>query len=270
MEENLKAKLEKLREVIITTGGCAVAYSGGVDSSLVLSVAKEVLGDRCVAVIAESSTYSRREFNEAVGWVKKQEINYRVIHSEELDIPEFSNNPPERCYHCKKELFKKVWEVARQLGFGAVLDGTNADDLLDYRPGIKAAGELGVISPLMEAGITKNEVRKISREVYRLPMADKPAMPCLATRFAFGSSITRYKLKQIEAIEDQLYNLGFRNFRARHHGDILRIEVGQDELRWVLDEDLRRSIIRFSKEMGFTYVTIDLEGYRMGSMNIKL
>lgn len=267
MDQNLKAKFEKLREVVNKTGGCVVAYSGGVDSSLVLSVAKEVLGDRCVAVIAESSIYPKRENNEAVKWVKSQKISYRIIHSEELDIPGFSTNPPDRCYHCKKELFKKMWEVARQLGFGAILDGTNADDALDYRPGMKAALELQVISPLMEAGITKDEVRKISRDVYNLPMADKPAMPCLATRFPYGSPITRYKLKQIETIEDHLHNLGFHNFRARHHGDILRIEVGQDELKRMLEEGLRQSIIRFSKEAGFTYVTLDLEGYRTGSMN---
>lgn len=265
--EEIKLKFNRLKRILEETEGCAVAFSGGVDSSLVLAVAHETLGDRCLAVIATSSTYPLSEFNQALNWVKHHNIPYTVIASEELDIKEFSNNPPDRCYYCKSELFKKVWKQAYAHGLKCVADGTNADDAVDFRPGLNAACELGVLSPLMKADLAKEEIRTLAREVYNLPMADKPSMACLASRFPYGSEITKDKLIQVEKIEAFLEREGFRIYRARHHGDIVRLELGPDEMNVAIKEDIRKKISTFAKAQGFTYVTLDLEGYRTGSMN---
>jgi uncharacterized protein len=270
VNDSLMTKYDRLRTTIRKAGPCAVAYSGGVDSTLVLRVAKDVHGNRLLAVIATSSTYARREFEEAVRWVRMHGIEYLVIHSEELDIPGFRNNSVNRCYFCKRELFTKIKQIAAARGIHAVLDGTNADDLQDFRPGLKAAEEIGIVSPLRDAGLTKAEIREISRDKYRLSTADKPAMACLASRFPYGSSITREKLKQIETIEDHLMSSGFRNFRARHHGSVVRIELSLRDLHRMLDESIRRDTVRCAKNQGFSYVTLDLEGYRTGSMNEEL
>ena len=270
MIPELTTKLERLRSILKNTGGCAVAFSGGVDSSVVLSAAHEALGERCLAVIATSSTYPEREYRRAIEWVEQQGIPHVVISSEELDIPEFSCNPTDRCYYCKKELFEKVGEQARIHGLGFVADGSNADDAGDYRPGMTAARELKVLSPLKEAGLTKEDVRALAREVYRLPVADKPSMACLASRFPYGSEITRVKLGQVEQIEVFLERQGVRVFRARHHGDILRLELGPEEMKAVMNVDMRRKIILMAKELVYIYVTLDLEGYRTGSMNERL
>lgn len=267
MNPNITQKLEKLRKILKSTCGCGVAYSGGVDSSLVLQVAHEVLGDRCIAIIATSSTYTRKEFEAALRWVRSQDIPYRIIHSEELEIPGFNQNPPDRCYYCKKELFTKARQVASSFGFEFVADGSNADDLLDFRPGMIACEELGVISPLREAGLAKEEIRLISREIYHLPMANKPAMACLASRFPYGSPITAEKLKQVEAVEDMLAGYGLKTVRARHHGEIVRIEVEQESMELILKQDVREAVVQFAREQGFTYITLDLGGYRTGSMN---
>jgi uncharacterized protein len=264
------AKLARLRDLLRRTGGCAVAYSGGVDSSLVLAVAGEVLGDRCLAVIATSSTYARRECEAAVEWVREQGIPYEAIESEELDVPGFRDNPPDRCYHCKKELFTKVREQARAHGLHHVADGTNADDARDYRPGMRAARELGVLTPLLDAGLTKDDIRVVAREAYQLPMADKPAMACMASRFPYHNAITPEKLRQVEAIEAFLTEQGFEVYRARHHGDILRLELGPGETDRILRPALREACVRLAKSLGFVYVTVDLEGYRTGSMNEPL
>jgi len=270
MSVDYREKLERLKDIMGKTGGCAVAFSGGVDSTLVLTVANEVLGGRCLAVIATSSTYPEREYRRAVEFVERRGIPHVVISSEELDIPEFSRNPADRCYYCKKELFEKVREQARLHGLEWVADGSNADDIGDYRPGLGAARELGVISPLMEAGLTKEEIRAISGEVYGLDTADKPAMACLASRFPYGEYITREKLAQVEEIEAFLENEGFRVYRARHHGDILRLEFDPDGMGRLADEELRRRIVDAAKSRGFLYVTVDMEGYRTGSMNEAL
>ena len=265
--EKLSQKLNRLKRNLAETEGCAIAFSGGVDSSLLLAVARDVLGSRCLAVIATSSTYPQRECDQAVEWVKSEDIPFVVISSEELDIPEFSKNPVDRCYYCKKELFEKIKKQAQARGLNWVADGSNADDVGDYRPGMDAARELGVLSPLKDAGFTKEDIRKITREVYHLPMTDKPSMACLASRFPYGSAITRDKLGQVEKIEQFLEQEGFRIYRARHHGDILRLELGPEEMSAVINSDIRKRITMFAKEQGFLYVTLDIEGYRTGSMN---
>ncbi len=270
MSPGYAEKLDKLREILRSTKGCAVAYSGGVDSTLLLEVAYETLGERCLAVIATSATYPRREYEQAVAWVTNRGIPHRVIVSEELDIPEFADNPPDRCYYCKRELFSKIKKEAVARGLNCVADGTNLDDLGDFRPGMRAAGELGVISPLKEAGLAKEDIREISREVYNLPVADKPPMACMSSRFPYGASITLEKLKQVEDIEDFLYDRGLRTYRARHHGDLLRLELGPDEMRRMERPELRGEFVEFAKKRGFTYVTLDLQGFRSGSMNETL
>ena len=267
MHSDVSCKLMHLKEILKETGGCAVAFSGGVDSTLLVTVAHEVLGDRCLAVTATSSTYPEREFKRAVDWIVKRGIPHMVVSSEELDIPGFSSNPPDRCYYCKKELFTILKEQADAHGLQWIADGTNADDVGDYRPGIRAACDLGVISPLREAGLTKNDIRLISREVYDLPTADRPAMACLASRFPYGSVITGEKLDQVEQLEAFLEREGFRVFRARHHGDILRLELGPEEMASMSDARLRAQVTEYAKKLGFTYITLDLEGYRTGSMN---
>lgn len=263
-------KLERLKDILKNTGGCAVAYSGGVDSTLLLAVASEMLGDKCLAVIATSSTYPAREYKAAVDWVRECGIPHVVVVSEELDIPEFKDNPPNRCYFCKRELFAKVRKEADARGLPCIAHGANADDVHDFRPGIRAAVELGAIAPLKDVGLSKDEIRAISREVYNLPTADKPAMACLSSRFPYGSSITREKLGQVEAVEDYLVEQGFRTLRARHHGDILRLELGPEELSLIMHPGTRVEVVEFIKKQGFAYVTVDLQGFRSGSMNEKL
>ncbi|MFC1650044.1 ATP-dependent sacrificial sulfur transferase LarE [Candidatus Latescibacterota bacterium] len=267
MTPEIEKKLNHLRKILKDTDGCAVAFSGGVDSSLVLAVAHEMLGDRALAVIATSSTYPQRECDRAVEWVKGKNIPHVVIASEELDIPEFSKNPTNRCYYCKKELFVKVREQGEKVGIKHVADGSNADDASDHRPGMDAACELSVLSPLLDSGIGKDEIRIISKEVYNLSNADKPSMACLASRFPYGHSIVSEKLNQVERIEQFLESEGFRVYRARHHGDILRLEIGPEEMVAIMDPGKRDKITQFAKEQGFLYVTLDLEGYRTGSMN---
>ncbi len=267
MNSQLIEKHEKLRYILKNTNGCAVAFSGGVDSTLVLTVAHEMLGDRALAVIATSSTYTQREYRQALDWVKKQNIPYVVIESEELDIEGFSKNPVNRCYYCKHELFSKVREQADAHGLKWIADGTNADDVGDHRPGLQAAKELHVLSPLLEAGLTKDELRTIARDAYNLPVADKPAMACLASRFPYGSSITSGKLDQVGKIEVFLCDLGFKVYRARHHGDIVRLELGAEEIAKAMQDSTRSVITSYAKSLGFKYVTLDLEGYRTGSMN---
>lgn len=260
-------KLESLKSLLASFDGLAVAFSGGVDSSLLLEAAYEVLGGKCLAVIATSSTYPKREYADALERVSARGIPHVVIVSEELDIPGFSGNPPERCYHCKKELFAKIKEEALRHGINEVADGANSDDTGDFRPGMKAARELGVRSPLLECGFTKEDIRTISREVYHLPTADKQPMACMASRIPYGSPITAEKLGQIEAMEDFLASKGFRVYRARHHGDLLRLELGKAEMELIRDGGLASEIVSAAKRAGFTYITMDLQGFRSGSMN---
>jgi uncharacterized protein len=270
MTDECKNRFEELKEILKDTNGLVIGFSGGVDSTLLVAAAYDVLGDKCHAVTSTSSTYARRECKQAIEWIKEQGIPHTVIESEELDIPQFSDNPPDRCYHCKRELFCKIGEVGQALGLEYVADGSNADDESDYRPGRKAAKELGVLSPLLEAGMTKQDIRDVAREIYNLPVADKPAMACLASRFPYGEKITAEKLEQTQAIEEYLQDQGFKVYRARHHGSIVRIETSEDEIARLADAGTRSKLVECAKEQGFLYVTLDLQGYRTGSMNEEL
>jgi pyridinium-3,5-biscarboxylic acid mononucleotide sulfurtransferase len=263
---DLEVKLYKLKEHLKSLGSVAIAYSGGVDSTFLLKIAYDVLGDKAIAVTARSSTYPEREFNEAKAYIEKLGARHIVIVSEELEIEGFSKNPTNRCYFCKKELFTKVREVADQYGINAVLDGSNLDDTGDYRPGMQAARELKVVSPLKEAGMTKKDIRDLSKQL-GVPTWNKQAFACLSSRFPYGNEITVSKLKMVDQAEQFLMDLGFRQLRVRHHGEIARIEVNAEDRVRFFNIELMDKVVEEFKSIGFKYVTLDLQGYRTGSMN---
>ncbi|MDD2271754.1 MAG: ATP-dependent sacrificial sulfur transferase LarE [Desulfuromonadaceae bacterium] len=258
-------KADKLRTILAGMGGCVVGFSGGVDSTLLFAVAVEVLGKRVLAVTATSKTYPERELNEAYALAEQIGGRHRVIASSEMDLPEFRDNPRNRCYYCKKELFGKLREIADREGLQHVLDGTNIDDAADHRPGRKAAEELLVRSPLVEAGFSKQDIRDLSRTM-GLPTWDKPAFACLSSRFPYGTAITPERVAQVAQAEESLRSLGFRTLRVRYHGAVARIELGEAEFR-LASATLRDDVIRLVKAAGFTYVALDLQGYRTGAMN---
>lgn len=254
-----------LRTSLSRLGGLVVAYSGGVDSTYLARVATESLGARAIIVTAASETYPAWERSEALTIAAANHFNHRMIETSELAIPGFSDNAPDRCYHCKSELFRMMWKVAAELKISAVADGTTIDDLGDYRPGRKAAREQGVLSPLLEAGLSKAEIRILSQEL-NLITWDKPSFACLSSRFPYGEKITPEKLSQVEAAEDFLHREGIRQFRVRHYGELARIEVDPADLS-LLAGALRLRLIECCRKAGFRYITLDLEGYRTGSMN---
>ena len=260
----LEDKLEALKDTLRSLESVVIAFSGGVDSTLLAKIAFDVLGNKALAVTARSETYTKSELEDAIELAKKIGIKHEVVVSEELDIPEFSHNPVNRCYYCKKELLMKLKEIAEAHGFKHVIEGANFDDMGDYRPGMKAVDETGVKSPLKDAKLTKAEIRELSKR-FGLPTWDKPSAACLASRFPYGTEITREKLNIVGEAEVFLKSLGIRQLRVRHHNQIARIEVAEKDMEILLQN--RQQIVSEIKKLGFNYVTMDLQGYRTGSMN---
>ncbi|HYN09368.1 MAG TPA: ATP-dependent sacrificial sulfur transferase LarE [Vicinamibacterales bacterium] len=243
-----------------------VAYSGGVDSAFLALAATRVLGPRALCVTADSASYPAHHRRMAEQVASQFAFRHEIIHTQELSRPEYRANDTDRCYHCKHELYTELSGLARARGFAAVADGNNADDRGDYRPGRRAAREFGVISPLDEAGLTKADIRALSREA-GLPCWDEPASACLSSRVPYHSEVTEAKLQAIERAEEIVRSLGFRVVRVRHHGDVARLELGREELARLLDPAISDAIDRQLRALGFRYVAVDLKGYRLGSLN---
>ncbi len=267
MDNSIKEKFEGLKGIFETMGRVLVAYSGGVDSTLLLRVAKDTLGDRNVlAVTALSPLYPDRELSEAKRMAQEMGLRHLLIDSNELEIEGFSKNPTNRCYYCKRELFEELLNLAQKEAIPFVVEGSTLDDDKDHRPGRKAIQELGIRSPLKEAMFTKGDVRELSKAL-SLPTWDKPSFACLASRFPYGEEITEEGLKMVDEAEAFLIRLGFKQVRVRHYPNLARIEVYPEEISRLMDGSLRQKVVTRLKEIGYQYVTLDLQGFRSGSMN---
>ncbi len=267
--EDVMEDYERLKSLIREMGGVVIGYSGGVDSTLVAKAATDALGDRAVCVVVESCMMAESEVEEAVAQAEALGLNLVRYRADALADPNVQQNPTDRCYHCKKGEFGSMVEIARERGLACVLDGTNADDTSDYRPGTRATAELGVRSPLRELGFGKEHIRAISKEIGLLTW-NKPSRACLASRVPYGTRLTPELLKRIESAEAALAEVGFMQFRVRHHGKTARIEVPEEDIARAARGDIRRRIVGEFKKLGYTYVTLDLAGYRTGSLNEAL
>jgi pyridinium-3,5-biscarboxylic acid mononucleotide sulfurtransferase len=266
MSDALRRKQARLGEILSAMDSILVAYSGGVDSAYLAWAASAARGDRVLCVTADSPSYPRRHRDLAVRIAREFGLRHEFVQTEEMERPEYRANPANRCYYCKHELFTHLAEIARHRGLAVVVDGNNADDRGDYRPGRQAAREFGVRSPLDEADLTKLEIRELSREA-GLPTADEPASACLSSRIPYDSEVTEPKLEMIERAEEALRVLGFRVFRVRHHDTLARLEIDRAEMARALEPELNTAIVRDLKAAGYKYVSLDLQGYRTGSLN---
>lgn len=266
---NLENKRKHLEKILEDMGNVAVAFSGGVDSALLLAVAARIYHVKLMAVTATSVSYAEHERDDAQRLAQRMGVKHRYLEFDQMSIPEFVANGPERCYYCKKAIFSAIQSYVAEEGFTNVVDGSNADDMKEYRPGSKALAELGIRSPLKEAGLSKEEIRKLSREM-GLFTASKPSYSCLATRIQYGETITPDKLARIEQAEEFLTKLGFTHIRVRSYGTLARIEVEPSQITLMSQPNTRNKIIDRFKKLGYSYITLDLAGYRSGSMDVGL
>ena len=267
--DELHKKKQRLETFLRELSSVVVAFSSGVDSTFLLKIAHDVLGENAVAVTARSCSFPAREFNEAKAFCESEGIKQIIVESDELSIEGFSQNPKNRCYLCKRELFTKFRRAAEERGISHIVEGSNVDDMGDYRPGMIAVAELNIKSPLREAGLTKAEIRQLSKEI-GLPTWDKPSFACLSSRFVYGETITKEKLSMIERAEQKLLDLGFHQVRVRIHGNIARIEIERSDFDKIVQPEIADTLNQYLHELGFPYVTLDLGGYQMGSMNKTL